>query len=174
MKQGLVPKLRFGEFEEDWAETTLGQYFDFKNGVNADKEQYGSGIKFINVSDILENTYLTNDNIQGQVNIDEALIQNYEVKYGDVVFQRSSETRLEVGTANVYLDSSNRAVFGGFVIRGRGKKTYSPEFMNYLLKTAAVRKDITSRSGGSTRYNIGQDSLTASTICLPSPQSSKK
>ena len=31
--------------------------------------------------------------------------------------------------------------------------------MNYLLKTWLVRKEITTKSGGSTRYNVGQDTL---------------
>ena len=168
MKSELVPRIRFGEFGETWKQHTLGEYFEFKNGINADKEQYGSGIKFINVSDILNNSYLTHDVIEGSVEVTEGQIVKYEVKYGDVLFQRSSETRLEVGSANVYLDKLNRAVFGGFVIRGQAKQPYDPEFMNYLLKTSSARKDITSRSGGSTRYNIGQESIAASSVHLPS------
>ncbi|WP_420458461.1 restriction endonuclease subunit S [Neolewinella sp.] len=39
--------------------------------------------------------------------------------------------------------------------------------MNYLLKTSSARKDITSRSGGSTRYNIGQEGIAASSVHLP-------
>ncbi len=113
MKSELVPRIRFGEFGETWKQRTLGEYFEFKNGINADKEQYGSGIKFINVSDILNNSYLTHDVIEGSVDVTEEQVVKYEVKYGDILFQRSSETRLEVGSANVYLDKLNRAVFGG-------------------------------------------------------------
>jgi type I restriction enzyme S subunit len=39
--------------------------------------------------------------------------------------------------------------------------------MNLALKTSFVRKEITSRSGGSTRYNIGQESLSKVQVCLP-------
>ncbi|MCE3296020.1 MAG: restriction endonuclease subunit [Crocinitomicaceae bacterium] len=162
------PLLRFPEFDSEWFEKSFSDLFTFKNGVNATKEQYGSGYKFINVLDIIRNDFITHDKIIGEVSISEDEFQNNIVEYGDILFQRSSETREEVGQSNVYLDSQKPATFGGFVIRGKKKDDYHPEFINYLLKTSSVRKDITSKSGGSTRYNIGQETL--STIVIHSTQ----
>lgn len=102
------PKLRFPEFSGEWEEKTLGDLLEFKNGINASKEQYGKGIKFINVLDVLNNDYITYDNIIGKVDVDKKTLENNFVEYGDVLFQRSSETREEVGTANVYLDKEKR------------------------------------------------------------------
>ncbi len=130
-----APMLRFPEFEEDWDFLTLGELFSFKNGINADKEKYGKGVKFINVLDIINNRFITYENILGSVEITEKEYKKNEVVYGDILFQRSSETREEVGQANVYLDPKRNAVFGGFVIRGRKKKDYYPVFINLLLKT---------------------------------------
>ncbi len=48
-----VPQLRFSEFSESLELKYLGEMLDFKNGINADKSQYGQGIKFINVLDII-------------------------------------------------------------------------------------------------------------------------
>jgi type I restriction enzyme S subunit len=158
-KKQLVPALRFKEFDGEWKETTLGNLFTFKNGLNSDKEKYGSGMKFINVLDIIGNNVITNDSIIGKVEVTEKELEKNEVIYGDVLFQRSSETREEVGQANIYVDENKSAVFGGFVIRGRKKEDYNPYFMNYLLKTSPARKEITTKSGGSTRYNVGQASL---------------
>lgn len=153
-----IPALRFKEFEGEWEEQKLGDLLTFKNGVNADKNQYGKGIKFINVLDIINNEFITYENIIGMVDISEAEFVKNEVKYGDILFQRSSETREEVGQANVYL-SKKSVTFGGFVIRGRGIHDYNPVFMNNLLKTKLSRKEITDKSGGSTRYNVGQETL---------------
>jgi type I restriction enzyme S subunit len=139
----------------------MGKLLSFKNGYNAGKEQYGTGKRFINVLDIIENDYITHDRILGQVDIPPKDFEKNEVKFGDILFQRSSETREEVGQANVYLDQEKTATFGGFVIRGRPLSEFDPVFFNAMLKTAKARKDITSRSGGSTRYNIGQESLEA-------------
>ena len=164
----LVPQLRFKEFEGVWKKTTLGDLFTFKNGLNSDKEKYGSGTKFINVLDIIGEDVITYDSIIGKVEVTEKELEKNEVIYGDVLFQRSSETREEVGQANIYVDENNSAVFGGFVIRGRKKEDYNPYFMNYLLKTSPARKEITTKSGGSTRYNVGQASLSEVFVILTS------
>ncbi|MGZ8165044.1 MAG: restriction endonuclease subunit S, partial [Methylobacter sp.] len=168
-----LPHLRFKEFTGAWKNKNLGDIFTFKNGVNASKEQYGSGYKFINVLDIINNNFITYEKIIGLVNIPENEFINNEVRYGDVLFQRSSETREEVGQSNVYIGHQS-VTFGGFVIRGRGIAEYSPLFFNYILKTNSVRDEITQRSGGSTRFNIGQNSLSVIPIFLPTlPEQTK-
>ncbi|WP_394990714.1 restriction endonuclease subunit S [Emticicia sp.] len=162
-----TPKLRFPEFSDKWEVKKLGDLLEFKNGINADKEQYGSGAKFINVLDILNNDYITHDKIIGSVNVDNQTLEKYLVSYGDILFQRSSETREEVGTANVYLDETRTATFGGFVIRGKKIGEYNPVFLNKLLKTDSARDNITSKSGGSTRYNVGQEILSSVGLLFP-------
>ena len=169
-----APKLRFKEFSGDWESKKLGSLLKFKNGINASKEQYGHGKKFINVLDILSNKYITHKNIIGKVDIDDDTFEKYSVGYGDVVFQRSSETREEVGTANVYLDKEYKATFGGFIIRGKKIGEYDPVFMNELLKTPSARKEITTKSGGSTRYNVGQETLSDVDVMFPTLEEQEK
>ena len=159
MSKQLKPELRFPEFDEDWFETSLEQLMTFKNGVNASKENYGFGYKFINVLDIIENDFIVHDLINDLVNIPKDEFEKNIVEYGDILFQRSSETRAEVGQANVYIDKQQPATFGGFVIRGKKKSDYNPFFINYLLKTRQSRLEIMKKSGGSTRYNVGQSTL---------------
>ena len=161
------PNLRFPGFEGDWEVKKLGELLEFKNGINASKEQYGKGVKFINVLDILNNDFITYENIIGKVDVDANIIEKFSVQYGDILFQRSSETREEVGTANVYLDKTNNATFGGFVIRGKKVGDYNPIFFNKLLKTNSARESITSKSGGSTRFNVGQEILSSIVLCFP-------
>lgn len=163
-----IPDLRFPEFEGEWEKKKLGDLLEFKNGINASKEQYGKGIKFINVLDILNNDFITHDKIIGSVDVDKDTADLYSVKYGDILFQRSSETREEVGSANVYVDKDHDATFGGFVIRGRMINEYVPVFLNKLLKTDSARDEITSKSGGSTRYNVGQGTLSSVVLLFPS------
>ena len=140
---------------------------EFKNGINADKEYYWTGYSFINVLDILNNNYIYHDVIIWKVNISSDLFTKSNVCYGDVLFQRSSETREEVGTANVYLDKNKTATFGWFVIRGKKIWEYDPIFISKLLKTKSARKSITSRSWWSTRYNVGQDTLSTVELYFP-------
>ena len=162
-----VPNLRFPGFEGEWEEKQLGSLLEFKNGINASKENYGRGVKFINVLDILNNNFITYDKIIGSVDVQQNVADKYSVNYGDILFQRSSETREEVGTANVYLDREHTATFGGFVIRGRKIGNYNPVFLNELLKTGSARDSITSKSGGSTRFNVGQEILSSIKLLFP-------
>jgi type I restriction enzyme S subunit len=163
-----IPQLRFPDFTEDWDNSTLGKLLTFKNGLNAEKEDYGDGEKFINVLDIIQNNYITYDKIIGSVKTSDKNKELYKVEYGDILFQRSSETREEVGQANVYLDKEKPALFGGFVIRGKKNGTYDPIFLNHLLKTPVSRQEITSKSGGSTRYNVGQETLSSVSVTIAS------
>lgn len=163
----MTPELRFPGFEGEWAERTLGKVFSFRNGFNTDKSAYGRGRKFINVMDLIEPEPIIYGAIKGCVDISDADLALFDVRYGDVLFQRSSETREEVGQSNVYVDRDQPAAFGGFVIRGRPVEKIEPTFYASLLRTDPVRKDMTSRSGGSTRYNIGQESLAAVPVVVP-------
>lgn len=159
MGEKLQPQLRFPGFKGDWKEIKLGELMTFKNGVNALKENYGFGYKFINVLDIINNNIITHDVIIGEVNVSKQEFIKNIVEYGDILFQRSSETRKEVGQSNVYLDEKKSATFGGFVIRGKKTTEYESLYIHYLLKTSKARKEITTKSGGSTRYNVGQETL---------------
>ncbi|PSW57087.1 restriction endonuclease subunit S [Photobacterium leiognathi] len=161
----LVPTLRFSEFNAPWKLDKLGHYYTFKNGVNADREQYGKGTKFINVLDVLQPYPITSDSIQGKVEVDKKTLEKNAVVNGNLLFQRSSETREDVGTSNVYL-GDRTVTFGGFVIRGTPVQQVNPIYMNYLLKSSKARKEIVTKSGGSTRYNVGQETLSSVNIIV--------
>jgi restriction endonuclease S subunit len=118
--------------------------------------------------DIIANQPIMSDSIIGSVSISDKEFEKNKVVYGDVLFQRSSETREEVGQSNIYLDKDKSATFGGFVIRGHPITELNSIYFHYLLKTTAARKDITSRSGGSTRYNVGQASLSEVSLSVAS------
>jgi type I restriction enzyme, S subunit len=96
-----IPELRFSEFSGDLELKYLGEIFDFKNGINADKSQYGQGIKFINVLDIINEDPIYYDSIIGCVDITDQEFQKSDIQYGDVLFQRSSEIREEAGQSNI-------------------------------------------------------------------------
>ena len=163
----LAPKLRFKEFNDEWKKIKLKKLLKFKNGINASKESYGHGVKYISVRDILNNNYITYDNIKGLVDIDENTLNENAVHYGDIVFQRSSETFEDIGQANVYLDENKIATFGGFVIRGKKISDYDPIFFNYLLKSPLSRKSIIVKGAGAQHYNISQEELEKISLYFP-------
>ncbi|MGZ9789937.1 restriction endonuclease subunit S [Staphylococcus hominis] len=172
-EQTNTPELRFPEFENDWKIVKLQELLSFNNGINASKNQYGVGRKFINVLDILNNNFITYNNIIGKVDVSEKVELNNKVEHGDMLFLRSSETREEVGLANTYLDNKY-ALFGGFVIRGKRIKEYSPLFLKETLNKPRTRYEIGVAAGGSTRFNVSQDILKNVTLYLPELEEQRK
>lgn len=162
-----VPNLRFPLFIDNWKLQSINSLLSFQNGINADANKYGKGIKYISVGDILNNVYINYENIKGLVNIDESTLNNYSVTYGDILFQRSSETPEDIGRTNIYLDNDKVATFGGFVIRGKKIGVYNPLFFHYLLKSPSSRKSIMRLGAGAQHYNIGQESLRCLSFYFP-------
>jgi len=165
--------LRFPEFSGEWEIYPLTDFMSFKNGMNPDAKRFGRGTKFISVMDILNNQFICYDNIRASVEVVDGDIETYGVNYGDILFQRSSETLEDVGQANVYLDSKP-AVFGGFVIRGKSKSNYYPMFFRYLLASPTARKKIIVKGAGAQHFNIGQDGLSKVCLNIPSIQEQEK
>ena len=169
-----VPTLRFREVTDSWTLIPIKKMLRFQNGINADSTKYGKGIKYISVSDILNNQYITYDCIKGLIDIDEKTFNKFIVEYGDILFQRSSETFEDIGRANVYLDKEHSATFGGFVIRGKKISDYNPLFFRYLLCTHNARKQTVRMGAGAQHYNIGQEGLEKICLYFPCLQEQQK
>ena len=148
-------------------------FFEFKNGLNPDAKRFGTGTKFISVMDILNNRFITYDKIIGSVEPKGRELEDFGVNYGDVLFQRSSETLEDVGRANVYLDNKT-ALFGGFVIRGKKIGNYNPLFFRYLLSSPNVRKRIIVKGAGAQHFNIGQDGLSKVSFYVPKEEEQER
>ena len=166
-KNSNVPNLRFREFSFPWHQTSIKDLLSFQNGINGAPEQYGKGIKYISVGDILNNDYITYDKIVGSIDISQETLKNYSVTYGDILFQRSSEIKDDIGRTNVYLDKDNTATFGGFVIRGKKNGDYNPSFFSFLLKSPSSRKSIVRLGAGAQHYNIGQENIKTLSFYFP-------
>ena len=157
-----------------WKLTTLGTFMEFKNGVNADKNAYGSGTEFVNVMDIFKRNFMKKCNILGKVEITEKQKKEYSVRYGDILFNRTSEVPDEIAFSSVYLDE-DEITFGGFVIRGRQKKELlAPLFAGYCFNNSSIRREMIRRSQGVVRANIGQKDLNKIPILIPTQDEQKK
>jgi len=152
---------------DGWSEEKLRDLFEFKNGANTEAANYGSGIKFVNVMDILGNNFLTYEKIRESVNLPSKKADLYRLKIGDVLFNRTSETADEIALSSVYLDSK-LAIFGGFVIRGRPvSNRLTPQFCIYCFSSSNVRKELIRRGQGAIRANIGQADMRNVPLLVP-------
>lgn len=159
---------------EGWQKVALGEFMEFKNGINADKSAYGQGTKFVNIMDVFRKSFLKKDDITGLVRITDKQLSEYSVVHGDILFNRTSETREEIAYSTVYTDKET-VTFGGFVIRGRQKKNLLlPAFAGYCFKNETTRKEMIRRSQGAVRANIGQKDLNKIPILIPPKDEQEK
>lgn len=159
-----------GMIPEDWNVIQFSDLLDFRNGVNADKVAYGKGIPFINVLEVITYSHLSVAQVPGRITLSASITSMFDIRYGDILFNRTSETQEELGLASTYLSKSNeKIVFGGFVIRGRPKgNLIDAKYSGYAFRSPLIRSQITSRGQGAIRANIGQHDLSKIFIVIPS------
>ncbi|WP_246687492.1 restriction endonuclease subunit S [Mesorhizobium sp. B3-1-7] len=151
-----------------WRWTTIGEHYRFKNGLNKAKRFFGHGTPIINYMDVFNHQRLRADDVQGKVTVTADETKNYSAKQGDAFFTRTSETVSEIGMASVLVEQIDKAVFSGFVLRGRPiNGDLDPQFAAFALRARDVRKQIELRATYTTRALTNGRSLSEVTFPLP-------
>ncbi|WP_307750690.1 restriction endonuclease subunit S [Escherichia coli] len=128
----------------------------------------------MNVMDVFRNDILTESKIIGRVQVTDKQLEGYQLKYGDVLFNRTSETFDEIAIAAIYLDNAI-ATFGGFVIRARPKgNQIDPAYSVFLFQSKSYRSQVVKLGQGAIRANIGQKDLARVCILVPPLAEQKK
>lgn len=141
--------LTFGD-DVEWK--TLGELFEFKNGLNKEKEAFGKGKTIVNFTDVYNKRWLTKNRLKGLVDVNVEEQKRYSAKKGDVFFKRTSETKEDVRMASVLLEDIEGCVFSGFVLRARPLTDFFiPKFYSYYFSTPQVRKVIVQYASFTTR-----------------------
>lgn len=151
-----------------WDTATIGDFLDFKNGLNKGKEFFGYGTPIVNYTDVYKKRGLKKNDVCGKVSLTRDEIRRFETQKNDVFFTRTSETPEEVGMSSVLLDNIDDCVFSGFVLRGRPKNDmFTPEYCKYCFTTEAVRNAITMGCTYTTRALTNGKQLSAIEIVVP-------
>ena len=143
-------------------------------------EIYG-GLKGKNKSDFTDGNakYVTYKNIYNNIEVDlEALEMvkvssnenQYEVKYGDVLFTGSSENASEAGISSAVTFNSEAKVFlnsFSFGLRFKSEIKILPEFSKYLFRSKSIRDEIIKTASGVTRYNVSKKRFVKIQIPIP-------
>ena len=169
MDKKMVPEVRFKGFTDDWEQHKLGEFYNFKNGLNKEKAFFGSGVPIVNFVDVFHNRFLMPDMLMGRVTLTEKEIKSHEVKQGDIFFTRTSETINEIGYPSVMLGIPDCTVFSGFVLRGRaiGNDPLNNLFKSYIFFTEHFRKEMIKKSSMTTRALTSGTALKEMIIKFP-------
>lgn len=167
-------KTEVGVIPDDWELISMGEIFEFKNGLNKGKEYFGQGTPIVNYMDVYKNRGIIAEDINGKVTVTKNEMASHNVKKGDVFFTRTSETREEVGFSSVLLDNINNAVFSGFILRGRPKKdVLLNEYKKYCFSAEFLRREIISKATFTTRALTNGRVLSNINILIPEKQEQK-
>lgn len=151
-----------------WDTATIGDFLDFKNGLNKGKEFFGYGTPIVNYTDVYRKRGLTKSDVRGKVNLTRDEIHRFDARKNDVFFTRTSETPEEVGMSSVLLDDIDDCVFSGFVLRGRPKNDmFVPEYCKYCFTTEVIRSAIIMGCTYTTRALTNGTQLSAIEIVVP-------
>lgn len=166
------PKIRFKGFTETWEQRKLEEICEsFEYGLNAAAKEYDGENKYIRITDIDDNSH---EFIQDDVtspDIDLTNSENYQLKYGDVLFTR---TGASVGKTYIYKESDGLVYYAGFLIRGRVKSNYSPEFIFQNTLTDDYDKFIRITSQRSGQPGVNAQEYASYEISVPKFEEQQK
>lgn len=122
-----------------WEAVNLGILADFRNEINYDKDNFGKGIKVINVRNFQDYSFATFDDLD-EVNPVGLVRQTALLQNGDIVFVRSDGNRELIGRSLFILNIEEPITHSAFTIRASfTSKKALPRFYAYLFRSSLIR-----------------------------------
>ena len=147
------------------------------NGFFAKRDDYcdGGNVKVLGVAHVVNRMYSNTEDLP-TTNGTEADVVKYGLKYGDMLFCRSSLVAAGIGKASIVpKDTPNNVLFECHVIRlPLDLNKCVPEFMQVLSTTDYFRNQVIAQAKTATMTTIGQDGILKTDIILPPMEIQKK
>lgn len=147
------------------------------NGFFAKRDAYcdDGNVQVLGVANIVNRMYSSIDDLP-RTNATSMDKEKYGVKYGDMLFCRSSLVAEGIGKASIVpKNTSSNVLFECHVIRlPLNLRKCVPEFMQVLSTTEFFRQQIIAQSKTATMTTIGQDGILKSQIILPPVEQQQK
>ena len=140
------------------------------NGYFAKREEYvaDGNVSILGVANIVNTMYSRIEKLP-KTNATENDIKKFAVKYGDILFCRSSLVAEGIGKASIVPEQlESTTLFECHVIRLQlDVKKCVPEYLQLLTTTPFFRTQVLAHAKTSTMTTIGQDGILKSNILLP-------
>ena len=140
------------------------------NGFFAKRDDYADdgNVSVLGVSNIVNRMYSNVDKLP-KTNADDKDIEKFEVRYGDMLFCRSSLVTEGIGKASIVPENvQDNVLFECHVIRlPLDLSKCVPEFMQALSTMDFFRNQVVAQSKTATMTTIGQDGILKTDIILP-------
>lgn len=159
-----------GNIPENWNIYRVKNLGNTQNGISKGSEYFGAGFPFVSYGDVYKNWSLMSDTYSGLIQSNDVERKKYSVKYGDILFTRTSETIEEVGFSSVCLENIDNAVYAGFLIRLRPNKAneiLETSYAKYFFRANLLRKYLVKEMNLVTRASLTQELLGAMSVIVP-------
>ena len=147
------------------------------NGFFAKRDDYcdDGNVKVLGVAHVVNSMYSNTEDLP-TTNGTETDVAKYGVKYGDMLFCRSSLVAAGIGKASIVpKNTPHNVLFECHVIRlPLDLNKCVPEFMQVLSTTDYFRNQVIAQSKTATMTTIGQDGILKTDIILPPLEMQKK
>jgi type I restriction enzyme, S subunit len=138
------------------------------NGIFKKKDDFGFGIKLVNVSDLYEDNNVIRYDQLDRVNVDRHEAQRYSAINGDIFFVRSSLKLEGIGVSSLLDKAEESTVFECHIIRFRPNlKLVFPQFFKYLLNTESAKWKFIVASKTVTMTTISQEKISSIEFSSP-------
>jgi type I restriction enzyme S subunit len=156
-----------------WDKKTIGGLLVAKpnNGVFRKNPEYlddsGDGIPVVWVEELFRGQSISTIKSR-RLLATQNEIEKYGLRYGDILFCRSSLKLEGIAYSNVYLGKENDALFECHVIRiSPNTEIIDPIFLNFQLRTTPMRSVLKSKAKTSTMTTIDQKALSSVEVLTP-------
>lgn len=150
-----------------WETVSLGSLAEFRNGINYNKDNFGCGIKVINVKDFKDYSIASFKDLD-EVNPSGVIKEKDLLKAGDIIFVRSNGNRELIGRSLFIKDIRESVTHSAFTIKLRfTSNQVLPRFYAYLLRSSLMRQILSANGNGTNISNLNQSILSNLEVPLP-------
>jgi restriction endonuclease S subunit len=140
---------------------------DICNGIFRKREQFGSGMRMINVTDCYLDFEVSIDRLE-RVPVNRKEYDSFSARAGDVIFNRSSLVLSGIGHACMVPDTEEEMVFECHLMRVRSNvNEINSRYLTHYALSPYGRKYLLTRAQTTTMTTINQDDLRNMPIPCP-------
>ena len=166
-----------GEIPESWEVRRLKFLSNQKlvNGIFKKKDQFGSGVRLVNVFDVYSDNFIVNKDQLDLVEVDQDELRKYKVQNGDIFFVRSSIKEEGIGRSVCVLGLKEPTVFECHIVRYRHNPSMiDPKFLIYYLNSDLSHHRFVAISNTVTMTTIDQNKINDFEIIFPDLDEQRK
>ena len=150
-----------------WETLALGNLAEFRNGINYNKDNFGRGIKVINVKDFQDYSIASFENLD-EVNLSGVIKEKDLLRAGDIIFVRSNGNRELIGRSLFIKNIQESVTHSAFTIKLRfTSNQVIPRFYAYLFRSSLMRQTFSVYGNGTNISNLNQGILSNLEVPLP-------